>query len=83
MFDLNKNYLFLFLGVSNIGYRVVGRKFHTLNVSVAKMEHVCYTLRVRGKEVPSRVLMDVINDTSKNSSRNKEEGDEDVDEGIF
>ncbi|XP_058801884.1 translin-associated protein X [Phymastichus coffea] len=47
-----------FLGCSGAG-REVSRKLYTLKQSLTKMENVCYTIKVRGSEVPKHMLADV------------------------
>lgn len=40
--------------------REVYRKLHTLRQSLRKVEAACYTLKVRGSEVPKHMLIDMI-----------------------
>lgn len=51
-------------GLNNCN-REVNRKLTVLRQSLRKVEAACYTLRVRGSEIPKHMLVDVI---SKNSS---------------
>ncbi|XP_060585578.1 translin-associated protein X-like [Ruditapes philippinarum] len=44
--------------------REVNRKLHTLRQSLRKVEMACYTLRVRGSEVPKHMLIDMISKPS-------------------
>ena len=43
------------------GIKYMGQKMSVLRSSLGKVEHVCYTLKVRGSEIPKYMLMDVIN----------------------
>lgn len=49
-----------FLTVGNLGPREISRKTHVLNQSLQKVESACYTLQVRGSEVPKHMLVDVV-----------------------
>ncbi|XP_060071771.1 translin-associated protein X-like isoform X2 [Ylistrum balloti] len=40
--------------------REVKKKLHTLNQSLQKVETACYTLQVRGSEIPKHMLVDVL-----------------------
>ncbi|XP_045187368.2 translin-associated protein X-like isoform X1 [Mercenaria mercenaria] len=44
--------------------REVNRKLYTLRQSLRKVETACYTLRVRGSEVPKHMLIDMISKPS-------------------
>ncbi|KAL4237247.1 hypothetical protein ACF0H5_001966 [Mactra antiquata] len=46
--------------------REVNRKLHVLRQSLRKVETACYTLRVRGSEVPKHMLIDMISKTNIN-----------------
>lgn len=46
--------------------REVSRKLHVLRQSLRKVETACYTLKVRGSEVPKHMLVDMISKTSIN-----------------
>ncbi|XDV49810.1 hypothetical protein PO909_018990 [Leuciscus waleckii] len=48
---------FSFIG--NTGPYEVSKKLHTLRQSLGKVEDACYTLRVRGSEIPKHMLADV------------------------
>ncbi|NXY42014.1 TSNAX protein, partial [Ceuthmochares aereus] len=48
---------FTFIG--NTGPYEVSKKLYTLKQSLAKVENACYTLKVRGSEIPKHVLVDV------------------------
>ncbi|KAK2589173.1 hypothetical protein KPH14_001989 [Odynerus spinipes] len=48
-----------FLGCTNIGNKDMGKKLSTLKQSLTKMENVCYTIKVRGSEMPKHMLADV------------------------
>ena len=49
-------------GFVSFGYcgREIGRKLHTLRQSLQKVETACYTLQVRGSEIPKHMLVDVL-----------------------
>ena len=51
--------------------REISRKLWTLKQSVQKVENACYTLQVRGSEIPKHMLADVL--TSKPSKGYSEE----------
>nr|XP_056708843.1 translin-associated protein X isoform X1 [Euleptes europaea] len=48
---------FSFIG--NTGPYEVSKKLYTLKQSLAKVENACYTLKVRGSEIPKHMLADV------------------------
>uniref|UniRef100_A0A131XIA3 Putative translin associated factor x n=1 Tax=Hyalomma excavatum TaxID=257692 RepID=A0A131XIA3_9ACAR len=48
-----------FLGFGNTAGREMSRKVWTLFQSVRKVENACYTIKVRGSEVPNHVLADM------------------------
>ena len=48
-----------FLGCTNTQNREINRKLCTLKQSLQKMENVCYTIKVRGSEIPKHILVDV------------------------
>lgn len=52
-----------FLGVSCSGIKEITRKLVTLRQSLSKMENACYTIHVRGSEMPKHMLADVISIT--------------------
>jgi predicted translin family RNA/ssDNA-binding protein len=52
-----------FLGVSCAGIKEFTRKLVTLRQSLSKMENACYTIHVRGSEIPKHMLADVISVT--------------------
>jgi predicted translin family RNA/ssDNA-binding protein len=52
-----------FLGVSCTGFKEIARKLVTLRQSLSKMENACYTIHVRGSEIPKHMLADVISGT--------------------
>ena len=43
------------------GVKYMGQKMSVLRSSLGKVENVCYTLKVRGSEIPKHMLMDMIN----------------------
>jgi hypothetical protein len=51
------------LGVSCSGIKEITRKLVTLRQSLSKMENACYTIHVRGSEMPKHMLADVISVT--------------------
>jgi len=51
-----------FLLIGNQGPREMGRKCNVLKSSLEKVERACYTLRVRGSEIPTHMLADVFAD---------------------
>lgn len=61
-----------FIGVSNPGNREFLRKLSVLRQSLSKMEMACYTLAVRGNEIPKHMLADVFS----SSDVHEEGGDE-------
>ncbi|KAL1436780.1 hypothetical protein MTO96_049324 [Rhipicephalus appendiculatus] len=48
-----------FLGFGKTAGREMSRKVWTLFQSVRKVENACYTIKVRGSEVPNHVLADM------------------------
>ncbi len=48
-----------FAYIGNTGPYEVSKKLHTLRQSLGKVEDACYTLRVRGSEIPKHMLADV------------------------
>ncbi|XP_053984862.1 translin-associated protein X [Hylaeus anthracinus] len=48
-----------FLGSTSISNKEMNRKLCTLKQSIHKMENVCYTIKVRGSEIPKHILVDV------------------------
>ncbi|XP_012149958.1 translin associated factor X [Megachile rotundata] len=48
-----------FLGCTNPSNKEMNRKLCTLKQSLHKMENVCYTIKVRGSEIPKHILVDV------------------------
>lgn len=61
---------FSFIG--NTGPYEVSKKLHTLRQSLGKVEDACYTLRVRGSEIPKHMLADVF--SSRTTLIDTEEG---------
>ncbi|KAJ8246129.1 hypothetical protein GJAV_G00263940 [Gymnothorax javanicus] len=45
--------------IGNTGPYEVSKKLYTLKQSLAKVEDACYTLKVRGSEIPTHMLADV------------------------
>lgn len=58
--------------IGNTGPYEVSKKLHTLRQSLAKVEDACYTLRVRGSEIPKHMLADVF--SSRTTLIDPEEG---------
>ncbi|XP_062851899.1 translin-associated protein X [Trichomycterus rosablanca] len=48
-----------FCYIGNVGPYEVSKKLHTLRQSLSKVEDACYTLKVRGSEIPKHMLADV------------------------
>ncbi|XP_006618637.1 translin-associated protein X [Apis dorsata] len=48
-----------FLGCISISNKEINRKLCTLKQSLHKMENVCYTIKIRGSEIPKHILVDV------------------------
>ncbi|KFO98016.1 Translin-associated protein X, partial [Calypte anna] len=61
---------FTFIG--NTGPYEVSKKLYTLKQSLAKVENACYTLKVRGSEIPKHMLADVF--STKTEMIDQEEG---------
>lgn len=57
-----------FVSIGNQGPREVSRKMFTLKQSLNKVETACYTLQVRGSEIPKHKLVDVFTCNRKFSS---------------
>ncbi|XP_019726081.1 translin-associated protein X [Hippocampus comes] len=57
--------------IGNTGPYEVSKKLHTLRQSLGKVEDACYTLRVRGSEIPKHMLADVF--SSRNTHMDPEE----------
>ncbi|XP_041644825.1 translin-associated protein X [Cheilinus undulatus] len=58
--------------IGNTGPYEVSKKLHTLRQSLGKVEDACYTLKVRGSEIPKHMLADVF--TSRSTLIDPEEG---------
>lgn len=58
--------------IGNTGPYEVSKKLHTLRQSLGKVEDACYTLRVRGSEIPKHMLADVF--SSRTAMMDPEEG---------
>ena len=50
------------------GVRFLSQKMAVLQTSLRKVEHACYTLKVRGSEMPKHVLVDVLTTATDNES---------------
>ncbi|TWW78648.1 X Translin-associated factor [Takifugu flavidus] len=53
-----------FFYIGNTGPYEVSKKLHVLRQSLGKVEDACYTLRVRGSEIPKHMLADVFSSRS-------------------
>uniref|UniRef100_A0A8C3SSB8 Translin-associated protein X n=1 Tax=Chelydra serpentina TaxID=8475 RepID=A0A8C3SSB8_CHESE len=58
--------------IGNTGPYEVSKKLYTLKQSLAKVENACYTLKVRGSEIPKHMLADVF--STKAEMIDREEG---------
>ncbi|XP_029030813.1 translin-associated protein X [Betta splendens] len=58
--------------IGNTGPYEISKKLHTLRQSLGKVEDACYTLRVRGSEIPKHMLADVF--SSRTTLMDPEEG---------
>lgn len=63
-----------FLSCAGISGREVSRKLYTLKQSLGKMENVCYTIKVRGSEVPDHMLADVAMSSGGDQQLDDDEG---------
>ncbi|KAJ7400138.1 Translin-associated protein X [Pitangus sulphuratus] len=61
-----------FTYIGNTGPYEVSKKLYTLKQSLAKVENACYTLKVRGSEIPKHMLADVF--SSKTELIDQDEG---------
>ncbi|XP_025064441.1 translin-associated protein X isoform X3 [Alligator sinensis] len=61
-----------FTYIGNTGPYEVSKKLYTLKQSLAKVENACYTLKVRGSEIPKHMLADVF--STKADMMDREEG---------
>ncbi|XP_075059564.1 translin-associated protein X [Mixophyes fleayi] len=48
-----------FAYIGNTGPYEISRKLHSLKQSLSKVENACYTLKVRGSEIPKHMLADL------------------------
>lgn len=58
-----------FLQCTSNSHKEMNRKLNTLRQSLHKMENVCYTITVRGSEIPKHLLADVIDDCTDNDEK--------------
>lgn len=49
-----------FVGCAYVSNRLLNRKLCTLEKNLHKMENVCYTIKVRGSEIPKHMLVDLV-----------------------
>lgn len=61
-----------FFYIGNTGPYEVSKKLHVLRQSLGKVEDACYTLRVRGSEIPKHMLADVF--SSRTALMDPDEG---------
>lgn len=66
-FDLLPFMRALYCGFHSIGPRSknMSKKMGILRASLAKVENVCYTLKIRGSEVPKQMLADMFNTSNQ------------------
>ncbi|KAI4468963.1 translin and translin associated protein x [Holotrichia oblita] len=64
--------ILLGLGLNLSGQSLISRKFYTLKQSLAKMELVCYNIKVRGSEIPKHMLATVVTSTPDENSDDDE-----------
>lgn len=71
-FDVCRFLSNLYTGMLSVGFnnREFNRKMFTVIQSVKKVEMACYTVRVRGSEIPKHMIINVL--------ENDEENDNDV-----
>ncbi|KAK9877544.1 hypothetical protein WA026_018651 [Henosepilachna vigintioctopunctata] len=63
-----------FLGTMAPGHKEIGRKVYTLKQSLAKMELVCYNLKIRGSEIPKHMLVAVLETQQEMNNEEDDEG---------
>nr|CAD7597212.1 unnamed protein product [Timema genevievae] len=61
-----------FLSIGNVA-KEMSRKVYTLRQSLSKMENACYTIHVRGSEIPKHMLADVLS-SSHDDMMDEDEG---------
>lgn len=59
-----------FLGCTNTSSKLMNRKLCTLEQNLQKIENACYTIKVRGSEVPKHILVDLVNEEYGDSDEN-------------
>ena len=57
-----------YLSLGGFGIKEMSRKVQTLKNSLYKIENVCYNIKVRGSEVPNKMLVDMLNMTPNNNN---------------
>lgn len=62
------------MSCNRISGRLVERKVYTLKQSLLKMENVCYTIKVRGSEIPKHMLADMASIRTEDISMEDDEG---------
>lgn len=55
-----RNMYKVFIGCTYVSNRLLNRKLCTLEKNLHKMENVCYTIKVRGSEIPKQMLVDLV-----------------------
>ncbi|XP_015189562.1 PREDICTED: translin-associated protein X [Polistes dominula] len=63
-----------FLGCTNVFNKDMSKKLYTLKQSLTKMENVCYTIKVRGSEIPKHMLADVAIGAAEDYMADEDEG---------
>lgn len=63
-----------FLGCTSVTNKDLNNKLNTLKQSLTKMENVCYTIKVRGSEIPKHMLADVAIVAMEEYMHDKDEG---------
>lgn len=63
-----------FLSCAGLSVKEVNKKLFTLKQSLIKMENVCYTIKVRGSEMPKHMLADVASVLNDDYPADEDEG---------
>ena len=79
-FDLLPFMRALYCGFHSIGSqsRNMSRKMSVLRASLAKVENVCYTLKIRGSEVPKQMLADMFSTSNQRQNQQQDFTDDDT-----
>lgn len=54
-----------FVSCRTLFNKQINRKFYTLEQSLSKIENVCYTIKVRGSEIPKHLIIDMVTEDSE------------------